>query len=102
MDAYNETLKSVQLPGHSEHATGLAIDIVSATHSDLDESQAETEESKWLAEHCAEYGFILRYPPEKYEITGIIYEPWHYRYVGTEIAQEIMSEGITLEEYYMR
>jgi len=102
MDAYNETLKSVQLPGYSEHATGLALDIVSATEPDLDETQAETEEAKWLMEHCAEYGFILRYPPEKSDITGIIYEPWHYRYVGTEVAQEIMSQGITLEEYYMR
>lgn len=102
IDAYEETLKSVALPGHSEHATGLALDIVSATYATLDESQAETDEAKWLAEHCAEYGFILRYPPEKSDITGIIYEPWHYRYVGTEVAKEIMSSGITLEEYYMK
>jgi len=49
--------------------------------------------------HCAEYGFILRYPKEKQHITGVIYEPWHYRYVGVEAATEIMSRGITLEEY---
>ena len=54
---------------------------------------------KWLMEHCAEYGFILRYPTTKSSLTGVGYEPWHYRYVGTEAAQEIMSRGICLEEY---
>lgn len=100
--AYEETIQSVQLPGHSEHATGLAIDIISTSNANLDETQADTDEAKWLAEHCAEYGFILRYPPEKSDITGIVYEPWHYRYVGTEVAQEIMSSGMTLEEYCMQ
>lgn len=100
LDAYNETKKSVALPGTSEHATGLALDIVSSDYPELDEKQANTKEAKWLADHCAEYGFILRFPPEKADVTGIIYEPWHYRYVGKKAAKEIMKEGITLEEYY--
>lgn len=99
LDAYNETKKSVAVPGYSEHATGLALDITSEEYQDLDEKQADTAESKWLAENCYKYGFILRYPPEKADITGIIYEPWHYRYVGKEAAKEIKEKGITLEEY---
>lgn len=99
LDAYDETKKSVAVPGTSEHATGLALDITSAQFTELDERQAETPEAKWLAENCWKYGFILRYPPDKADITGIIYEPWHYRYVGKEIAKEIMERGITLEEY---
>ncbi|WP_330665471.1 MULTISPECIES: M15 family metallopeptidase [Faecalicatena] len=99
LDAYNETKKSVALPGHSEHATGLALDIVSEEYQDLDDKQADTEESKWLAENCYKYGFILRYPTDKSDITGIVYEPWHYRYVGKDAAKKIMDKGITLEEY---
>lgn len=99
LDAYDETKKSVAVPGTSEHATGLALDIVSTEYGELDEKQAETAEAKWLAENCWKYGFILRYPPEKADITGIIYEPWHYRYVGQDAAKEIMEQGITLEEY---
>lgn len=99
LDAYNETKKSVAVPGTSEHATGLCVDIIASDHEQLDDAQGDTPEQKWLMEHCSEYGFILRYPPEKAEITGIIYEPWHYRYVGKEAAEEITSQGITLEEY---
>lgn len=99
LDAYDETAKSVAIPGTSEHATGLALDITSATFGELDERQAETDEAKWLAKNCWKYGFILRYPPDKSDITGIIYEPWHYRYVGMEAAKEIMEQGMTLEEY---
>ncbi len=87
------------MPGYSEHATGLSLDITSEDYQNLDEKQADTAESKWLAENCYKYGFILRYPPEKADITGIIYEPWHYRYVGKEAAKEIKEKGITLEEY---
>lgn len=89
----------VAYPGTSEHNTGLAVDIVSLRNQMLDESQAKTAEAKWLAAHCAEYGFILRYPVEKTEITGIIYEPWHFRYVGSDAAKEIMEQGVCLEEY---
>lgn len=99
LNAYEETKKSVAVPGTSEHASGLALDITSAQYRELDEKQAETAESKWLAQNSWKYGFILRYPPEKASVTGIIYEPWHYRYVGKEAAKEITERGITLEEY---
>lgn len=89
----------VQKPGYSEHQTGLALDIVDIKHQLLDESQAETPVQQWLMAHCHEYGFILRYPKEKEGITGVNYEPWHYRYVGKEAAEMIMREGICLEEY---
>ena len=80
--------------GYSEHEAGLAIDIVAkANKSDDDTVWA------WMKEHCAEYGFILRYPEGKEGVTGMNYEPWHFRYVGVEAAQKIMGAGITLEEY---
>lgn len=89
------TRQWVALPGTSEHQLGLAVDIDS---EDPDQCSDEAVWA-WLWEHCAEYGFILRYPADKTDITGIGYEPWHFRYVGKEAAQSIMSEGITLEEY---
>lgn len=98
-DAYLETSKNVAEPGTSEHALGLALDLISNEYTELDERQQETREAKWLAENCYKYGFILRYPPEKTNITGIIYEPWHYRYVGEEHAKKITELGVTLEEY---
>ena len=85
-------------PGYSEHHTGLAIDLNS-----LETVFGETPEGIWLAEHCAEYGFILRYPKDSEEITGYIYEPWHIRYVGLELAQELYlgnGDFLTLEEYF--
>ena len=97
-EAYEETALNVALPGTSEHALGLALDLISNQYSELDEKQQETKEAKWLAENCYKYGFILRYPPEKTNITGIIYEPWHYRYVGKEHAAKIQELGVTLEE----
>lgn len=99
INAYDETKKSVAVPGTSEHATGLAVDIISSAYEALDDRQGETAEQQWLMEHCWEYGFILRFPPEKADITGIIYEPWHYRYVGKTAAKEIHEKDITLEEY---
>lgn len=89
----------VARPGTSEHQLGLAVDIISNAHPDLDEGWAETEEATWLREHCAEYGFILRYPPDKSDITGIVWEPWHFRYVGEEAAVYIMENDLCLEEY---
>lgn len=86
-------------PGTSEHELGLAVDIVAESYQLLDKGQEETPEQKWLMEHCSEYGFILRYPSDKSDMTGISYEPWHYRYVGKEAAEEIMRQGICLEEY---
>ena len=91
------------IPGHSEHECGLAADIIdssSAGWSDpLIEEQQDLPAQKWLMEHCRDYGFILRYPKDKEDVTGIIYEPWHYRYVGKEHAANIMGNGICLEEY---
>ena len=89
----------VARPGTSEHQAGLAVDIVDKSYQLLDEGQEKTAVQKWLMEHCAEYGFILRYPTEKSALTGVGYEPWHYRYVGEEAAGEIMSQGLCLEEY---
>lgn len=97
--AYKEAGKTVAYPGTSEHQLGLAVDIVAKDYQQLDDGQANTDEAKWLKEHCYEYGFILRYPLDKTEETGIIFEPWHYRYVGKEAAKEIMERGICLEEY---
>lgn len=97
--AQAEAGKSVAVPGTSEHQLGLAIDVVDIDNQLLDESQEDTEVQKWLMAHSWEYGFILRYPTGKSEITGIIYEPWHYRYVGREDAERIHALGVCLEEY---
>ena len=98
-EALKKTKDSTAYPGRSEHNIGLAVDIVSASYTQLDKKQEQTKEAKWLAENCYKYGFILRYPNGKTEITGIIYEPWHYRYVGVEDAKKIKEMGVTLEEY---
>lgn len=97
--ARKEAATVVAYPGTSEHQLGLALDLVDARHVKLDETQEDTAAYKWLKEHCQEYGFIVRYPNGKTDITGIIYEPWHFRYVGVEAATFIMEKGITLEEY---
>ena len=89
----------VAFPGTSEHHLGLAVDLVSSEHIKLDRDAEKTKGYQWLVKHCHEYGFILRYPNNASDITGIIYEPWHFRYVGEEAAAEIMEAGITLEEY---
>ena len=93
------TVFNATMQDWSEHATGLAVDIIASEYEALDDRQGETAEQQWLMEHCWEYGFILRYPPEKADVTGIIYEPWHYRYVGETAAKEIHEQNITLEEY---
>ena len=95
----DEEITSVALPGTSEHEIGIAIDIFSSENHELEESQENTETQQWLMKHCWEYGFILRYPKGKEDITEIVYEPWHYRYVGREAAEDIMQNGLTLEEY---
>ena len=87
------------VPGTSEHQLGLALDIVDVANQVLDERQENTEVQKWLMKNSWKYGFILRYPTDKSDITGISYEPWHYRYVGKEAAKEIYEAGICLEEY---
>lgn len=89
------------IPGHSEHQTGLAMDVSGSNGKCATEDCfADTPEAKWLAQHASEYGFIIRYPKGKESITGYNYEPWHLRYVGIQIAKEITEKGITLEEYY--
>lgn len=98
-EAYEEETRETMPPGCSEHETGLAVDIVSLAYQVLDEKQEQTRENQWLREHCSEYGFILRYPKEKEDVTGIAYESWHFRYVGREAAQEITERGLVLEEY---
>ena len=97
--AKEEAGKVVAISGTSEHQTALALDIVDATNQNLDETQESTAVQKWLIEHSWEYGFVLRYPNGKSDITGIIYEPWHYRYVGRKAAREMKERDMCLEEY---
>ena len=89
----------VAVPGTSEHQLGWAVDIVDDRYHGLNEKQATMPAQIWLMEHCWEYGFILRYPVDKSEVTGIIYEPWHYRWVGRDNAKAIHETGLCLEEY---
>ena len=97
--AYEKAQTVVALPGTSEHHTGLAVDLVDYSYQTLDEKQEQTAVQQWLMENCWDYGFILRYPNGKSDITGIIYEPWHYRYVGREVAADIRDSGLCFEEY---
>ena len=99
LEAYKVSARVVNVPGTSEHQIGLALDIYTDSYKELDEGFGETAAGKWLREHCGEYGFILRYPKGKEYITGIEYEPWHFRYVGRTAAQEIMAKELTLEEF---
>ena len=94
---------SVAKAGYSEHQTGLAMDIEGETTlgTGLTEKFGESPEGIWVAEHCHEYGFIIRYPEGKTKITGYIYEPWHLRYVGKEHAQRIAELDVTFEEYIL-
>ncbi len=99
-EAYRRSVQIVAVPGTSEHHLGLALDIVDSGYTKLNHDQAKRPTQKWLMENSWKYGFIIRYPEGSTEITGIIYEPWHYRYVGLELAKEIHDLGnITLEEY---
>ena len=98
-EAEIQAARWVAVPGTSEHELGLALDIVSAENQRLEEEQEDTPTQQWLMTHCCEYGFILRYPKDKEDITGIGYEPWHYRYVGRENAEAIRDSGMCLEEY---
>lgn len=98
-DAKIEAGRIVAVPGTSEHQLGLAIDVVDTSYQTLDEQQENTPTQKWLMQNSYKYGWILRYPNSKKDITGIIYEPWHYRYVGKEAAEEIYNSGVCLEEY---
>lgn len=88
-------------PGQSEHQTGLSMDITcEAVNYRLDTIFGDTEEGKWVAENAHRYGFIIRYPKGKEEITGYAYEPWHIRYLGVDLAEKVYESGLTLEEYF--
>ena len=100
MEAYQLSSQAVTVPGASEHQIGLALDIVCNDYMSLDEGFGDTKAGKWLATNSCRFGFILRYPKGKEDITGIEYEPWHFRYVGKTAAPVIMEQGITLEEFW--
>ncbi len=100
--AYKLTSGYIAVPGTSEHHTGLAIDFVTPGYMYLDSGFEDTPAYKWLSENSYKYGFILRYPSEKSELTGINYEPWHFRFIGFEHAQKIYESGLCLEEYMER
>ncbi|EFM11088.1 peptidase M15B and M15C DD-carboxypeptidase VanY/endolysin [Paenibacillus curdlanolyticus YK9] len=101
-DGYMEAMKYSALPGTSEHQTGLAIDVSGSDGKcAVSSCFANTKESKWLSQHSAEYGYIIRYPKGKEHITGYKYEPWHIRYIGpSKISLEMRKQGACLEEYY--
>ncbi len=98
-EAYKLASEVVAIPGSSEHTIGLAFDLVTNEYNELEQGFAYTTGGRWLKEHAHEYGFILRYPKGKEEITKIEFEPWHYRYVGVKAAKEITESGLCLEEY---
>ncbi|RJE86368.1 D-alanyl-D-alanine carboxypeptidase family protein [Paenibacillus sp. 1011MAR3C5] len=100
-DGYEKARTYSALPGTSEHETGLAVDVTSSDGKcAAADCFGDTKEADWLKKHAADYGFIIRYPEGKQDITGYQYEPWHLRYVGEEVAGEIAANGSTLEEYY--
>jgi D-alanyl-D-alanine carboxypeptidase len=87
------------MPGYSEHHTGLAVDIVTPSYQVLNAGFAQTDAAVWMAQNAHRYGFIIRYPADKVDVTGIGYEPWHVRYVGIANAKAIFEQGLCLEEY---
>ncbi len=100
MEAYNLASQAVTIPGSSEHQIGLAVDIITVGYSTLDEGFGETEAGKWLQKNSSKFGFILRYPKGKEKLTGIEYEPWHFRYVGVDAAAVITENHLCLEEFW--
>ncbi|MGL5347356.1 MAG: M15 family metallopeptidase [Peptostreptococcaceae bacterium] len=95
-----EADRYVAMPGTSEHQTGLAIDLLSTEYKKLNKGFENTNAYRWLCENIDEYGFIIRYQKGKESITGYEFEPWHFRYVGKDLAKELKERNITLEEYY--
>ncbi len=100
MDAYNLASQAVTVPGSSEHQVGLAIDIITDGYSILDEGFGKTAAGRWLADNSYKYGFVLRYPAGKEDITSIEFEPWHFRYVGVDAATFMVQNDICLEELW--
>ncbi|MDR1755135.1 MAG: M15 family metallopeptidase [Eubacterium sp.] len=105
-EAERLTLREIAAPYESEHNCGLAMDLITEdwfiNHDDLNADFEYTGEFKWLSANAWKYGFILRYPKGRSDITGIIYEPWHYRFVGLQKAEQIYCSNLTLEEYIER
>ncbi|MDR0269218.1 M15 family metallopeptidase [Paenibacillus sp.] len=98
-EAYASRVSAV--PGTSEHQTGLTIDVSSpSVKNELEEKFGDSREGKWLAEHAPDYGFVIRYPKGREDTTGYVYEPWHIRYIGTDLAPDVAKSGLTLEEYF--
>lgn len=98
-EAYTTAVRYEQPAGYSEHNSGLAVDLV-ALNNQRENDFAGTPEYQWLVEHAAEFGFIQRYPDGKQDVTGMEPKPWHWRYVGTELAQFLNEQGLTLDEYH--
>lgn len=101
-EAYVLARQIISIPGSGEHCLGLAVDFFSRKYQKLEEDFENTPEGQWLREHSWEYGFTLRYDRGKEEITGIHYEPWHFRYVGTEVAKYLKEQELSLEEFYIQ
>ena len=93
--------ETISSPGSGEHCLGLAVDFYTRRYHKLERAFEDTPESKWLVEHAQDYGFVMRYGENKTHITGIQYEPWHYRYVGVEAAKYMKDNDLSLEEFYI-
>lgn len=100
-ESYELARQTISIPGSGEHCLGLAVDFYTRKYHKLEREFENTPESEWLMEHAQDYGFIMRYGENKVDITGIQYEPWHYRYVGVEAAKYIKEHGLSLEEFYI-
>lgn len=102
VERYDKDDGVVAFPGSSDHQTGLGVDILNyewTKKEGMTPAFGDTAEARWMEQHCAEFGFILRYMPEKQDVTGIIYEPWHFRFVGVPIARYMMAQRLSLEEF---
>ena len=99
-EAEAKAATTIQRPGYSEHETGLAIDLTGLENTTLDESLASDPTVAWFDANCHMYGFIMRFPADKIDVTGNGYEPWHFRYVGVEAATFLHDNNLTLEEFY--
>lgn len=100
-ESYNLARQTISIPGSGEHCLGLAVDFYTRRYHKLERAFEDTPESKWLVEHAQDYGFVMRYEENKTDITGIQYEPWHYRYVGVEAAKYMKDKELSLEEFYI-
>ncbi|WP_270815940.1 M15 family metallopeptidase [Hungatella effluvii] len=100
-ESYALARQTLSIPGSGEHCLGLAVDFYTRSYHQLERAFEKTPEGKWLREHAQDYGFTLRYDEGKKEITGIEYEPWHFRYVGIDVARYLKEHNLSLEEFYI-